>query len=584
MVTERQFAGRRMEYLGSPAGRPTARGGAIAARIVGLMMVILFVGDAALADFLVQPMLLRRTVQPGRRITVELMLQDMDPQQAETITLSLAELSQNPDSSWVELQPDDPNLSRFPTRSCRNWIAIPPEPILVPPFRQVPFTVQIDVPGGVSGFYFAAIIAETAPTPLADATGTVTMTQFAMVVPVVLEVQSLALPRKIALTDASLEYRPATAENPAFSLAAVDIANDGGTFSSIMPVVRLWGQSGGHWRKIVEANVGETGILPGAKLHLLHDLGRPLAPGTYRMEAFLYVDGRRGDVLDKQFKFEGDPTIAGNVHADVPLDIEPADTFLEIVPGATRSAAIRVANGSEEMVQVQAEFALPADMQSASNSRGVRGDDLSCADWVTVEPREFTMNGYSRTNLRVLARMPAGAAQYPCYYGTLTLRIFYRDGQFAGTKKTNICVQNKQVPGTPLLAATVLTVSETGPSRYLVVGGYMNAGEMYLTPACQGDLSALGVGGVATFKRFLMSSESLGQKGILLPFQARSFSGVLDLSDVPQGAYFLTSIVRFAGGPAEGVQKQVGLQVTEQGGRKYARMMEAQQVVPLKLQ
>ena len=59
---------------------------------------------------------------------------------------------------------------------------------------------------------------------------------------------------------------------------------------------------------------------------------------------------------------------------------------------------------------------------------------------------------------------------------------------------------------------------------------------------------------------------------------------MLDLSDVPQGAYFLTSIVRFAGGPAEGVQKQVGLQVTEQGGRKYARMMEAQQVVPLKLQ
>jgi hypothetical protein len=584
MVTERQFAGRRMEHSGLPTGRSTARGSAVAARAIGLVMVILFVGDAALADFLVQPMLLRRAVQPGRRITVELMLQNMDPQNAETITLGLAELSQNRDASWIELQPDDPNLSEFPVRSCRSWIAIPPEPLLVPPYRQVPFTVQIDVPGGVSGFYFAAIVASTAPTTITDETGTVSTTQFAMVVPVVLEVQNLVLPRKISVTGAGLEYRPATVENPAFTLASVDIANDGGTFSSIMPVIRLWGQSGGHWRKVLDAPVGETGILPGAKLHLLHDLGRPLAPGTYRMEAFLYVDGRRGDVLEKQLKFEGDPTIAGNVHADVPLDIEPVDTFLEIVPGATRSGAIRVANGSEEMVTVQAQLALPVDMQSASNSRGVRGDDLSCADWVTVEPREFTMNGYSRTNLRVLARMPRGAAQYPCYYGTLTLRVFYRDGQFAGTKQTNICVQNKQVPGTPLLAATVLTASETGPSRYLVVGGYMNAGEMYLTPSCQGDLSALGVGGVATFKRFLMSSESLGQKGILLPFQARSFSGVLDLSDVPEGAYFLTSIVRFPGGPAGGVQKQVGLQVTEQGGRKYARMMEAQQVVPLKLQ
>ena len=315
----------------------------------------------------------------------------------------------------------------------------------MPRYKQVPFTVQIDVPPATRGFYFASIIAETSSAGITDETGVVTPTKFAMIVPVILEVQSGAVTHRVSLADVGLEFRAATTESPAFTFAAVDIVNTGGSFSSIMPVVRVWGQSAGHWRKVLEATVGETGIIPGAKLHLLKDVGKPLASGSYQIEAFLYVDGRRGDVLKKVIKFDGDPTLAGNIAVDVPLDLQPTDTVLEIVPGATRSTGIQITNGSEESVRVETEFALPADMQSMSNSRGVRGDDLSCADWVTVEPRQFTMNGYSRTNLRAVARMPKGVAQYPCHDGTLKLRIFYRDGKPAGTRETYICIQNKKV-------------------------------------------------------------------------------------------------------------------------------------------
>ena len=119
---ERHFALGKMGFGGGQLGRPTACGGGVAARVIGLLLVVLLAGDAAFADFLVQPMLLRRTVQPGKRITVEFMLQNMDPQKEETITLSLAELSQGSDASWVDLRPDDPNLSKYAIRSCRNWM------------------------------------------------------------------------------------------------------------------------------------------------------------------------------------------------------------------------------------------------------------------------------------------------------------------------------------------------------------------------------------------------------------------------------------------------------------------------------
>jgi hypothetical protein len=584
MVTETQFTQGKRECCGGETGRPAGWRSPTTTRIIGLVMVVLLTGDAAFAEFLIQPMLLRRTVQPGKRITVEMLLQNMDPQKTEAVSLSLMELSQEVDATWKDLRPDDPNLSKYPVRSCRTWVAIPPDRIVVPPYKQVPFTVQLDVPAGTRGFYFASLVAETEAEPVTAENGLVTQTKFSMVCPIVLEVQSLPMPHKVALTDVGLMFRPATTVSPATSLLAVDVANPGGTFSSIMPVVRLWGQAGGHWRKFLEASVGETAILPDGKLHLLHDAGRPLGSGLYRVEAFLYVDGRRADRLQKEVQFEGDPAVKGGAKQDVPLDVQPTDTFLEIVPGATRSAAIQVVNGSEEGIRVETEFSLPADMQSAQNSRGVRGDDLSCADWVTIEPRQFAMNGYSRTNLRIIARMPKGTAQYPCYYGTLKLRVFYRDGQLAGSKETYICIQNKQVPAVPLVAATVLTLSETGPSRYMVAAGYMNAGEMYLTPSCVGDLSVLGVGGVTTYKRFLMSSETFGQKGVLLPFQARSFSGVLDLSDVPPGAYYVTSILKWPGGNTDGLQDQRTILVTEQGGRKYARMTETAQPVPIRMQ
>ena len=105
--------------------------------------------------------------------------------------------------------------------------------------------------------------------------------------------------------------------------------------------------------------------------------------------------------------------------------------FLDIVPGATRTTALQVTNGSEEEVTVNAELLVPEQMHLAVNGRGVKGDDLACTGWVTVSPSTFTLRGHARRNLTVMAKMPKEATKYPSYYGTLKLHVSYADGKSA---------------------------------------------------------------------------------------------------------------------------------------------------------
>jgi hypothetical protein len=583
MMGQKRFTYAKAGLLSGQAGGSEAGGTGTAGRIIGLLVILLLAGDSAFADLLVQPILLRMTVQPGKRYTRELKLENADPREGETLTLRLAELTQKEDSSWTEFRADDPDFSKAVVRSCVSWLTLPPGEIKLGGYQILPFSLQIEVPAGTRGFFFAAIVAATTPKPVTAPDGTATLMNVEFVVPVILEVQSMPMRQDISLTDVGLSYQAQQGETPAANNVVIDIANNGGTFSGLLPIVRLWEKSGGHWRRFSEVKFPEISIMPGVKLHVPQSVGQALPSGTYQLEAALYVDNRRGPIIKKTVQFEGDPTLAKTLRGQAALAVAPSSLFLEIVPGATRTTALQVTNGSEEDVTVNAELIVPEQMHLAVNGRGVNGDDLGCSGWVTLEPSTFTLRGHGRRNLTILARMPKESTKYASYYGTLRLHVSYADGKSAGVREALICAQNKQVAATPFLGATVLTISESGPSRYFASATFSNGGETHVTAlSCQGVLSIVGGGGggAAVAKRFLMSSEQFGQRGAMLPFDVRSFSGVLDLSNVAPGAYYMTSILNYPGGPADGIQRQIIIEVTEQGGRKYARMVGTSDSAP----
>jgi hypothetical protein len=580
---QKRFTHAKAELLASQAGGSEAGGTRTVGRIIGLLVILLLACNSAFADLLVQPILLRMTVQPGKRYTRELKLENASPRETETLTLRFAELTQKADSSWTEFRAGDPNFSKAVVRSCVSWLTLPPGEIKLGSYQILPFNLQIEVPAGTRGFFFAAIVATTAPKPVTLPNGAATAMNMEFVVPVILEVQSVPMKQDISLADVGLSYQAQQGETPAANNVVLDIANNGGTFSGLLPIVRLWEQSGGHWRRFSEVKFPEISSMPGVKLHVQQSVGQALPSGTYQLEAALYVDNRRGPIIKKTVQFEGDPTLAKTLRGQASLAVAPSSLFLEIVPGATRTTSLQVTNGSEEDVTVNAELIVPEQMHLAVNGRGVPGDDLGCSGWVTLEPSTFTLRGHARRNLTILAKMPKESTKYPSYYGTLRLHVSYADGKSAGVREALICAQNKQVAATPILGATVLTISESGPSRYFASATFSNGGETHVTAlSCQGVLSIVGAGGggAAVAKRFLMSSEQFGQRGAMLPFDVRSFSGVLDLSDVAPGPYYMTSILSYPGGPAEGLQRQITIEVTEQGGRKYARMVGTSESAP----
>ena len=301
------------------------------------------------------------------------------------------------------------------------------------------------------------------------------------------------------------------------------------------------------------------------------------------MEAYLFVDGRRGDVLKKIITFKsGDPTLISPV-GQVALKVQPAEIVMDILPGGTRSMSVLVINGSEEEVKVQAETILPENMKAATTGTGTPGEELGCDQWVTLAPKEFSLKGHVQRSVSVLARMPKEATKHRDYYATLRLHVSYADGKSAGTRDALICVQNKKVADQPTVAAPVLTIAEMSPSRYMASASFINTGATHANGlTCQGMLNLIGAGGggASILTRFLMTSEAFGQTGILLPIEARSFSGVLDISNVPAGDYFVTTVLRWPEGPADGVQKQITIHVSDEGGRKVARMVDLAGVAP----
>jgi hypothetical protein len=233
-----------------------------------------------------------------------------------------------------------------------------------------------------------------------------------------------------------------------------------------------------------------------------------------------------------------------------------------------------VINASDEAVTVTAELSLPEHMRGAVGARGVPGESFGCSDWVTVEPKQFSLPGHGRQNLRVVARMPnPPAAVLANYYATIKLTATYPDGKSGGVTTARLCVRNRTTPATPQIDNLVLTIAGTTPSRYLASARFINNGDAHVLPKCRAAL--ISAGDQSVWTRFILSSEGLGGTGMLLPMDTRNFSGVLDVSNVAVGLYRLAVQLEYPGGRA---QKSIAIDVVEGPTGKVANILPIDRV------
>jgi hypothetical protein len=504
------------------------------------------------AQIMVQPMMIDLSVRAGGTITQDITIQNMSKNSTETVDLTVLELDQGEEGMWMAVEPN--MVAELSNRSsCRQWIDLSNAAVVLKPVSSVPVKMTLKVPRRSRGFYCAAILVQKRIP--ASAVGIVVTVNY--LVPVLIGIIDKPLRRNVEINDIGLEFQQAIGENPATVIATMGIGNEGATFSDLRALARIRNFSEGHWKVITIADFERVGIIPGAKLNLKSDIGRPLPSGKYQVSGVLFADGQRVKQIEKEIDFVGDPNVK-RVASDAELFLTPRDIIIENVSGGgSRSTTLKVSSFSDDTIEIKTALSMPPILLGSLGD--LNGRELNCAGWVEVEPAEFTLSNNASRNIRITAKMPDSVGAHPWFYANLTFQATYKDGQNAGRKTVFVCVGNKNVQSKPSPRAVRLSVAAMEGSRYIVVARFANYGDVHFNPKCEGSL-ANPEG--ATVREIAFS----GQSGLMLPFDAREFAAAVDFSGVKSGIYRLSGSMEYATGGR--VDIQVPIQVSGQGSEK----------------
>ena len=538
--------------------------------IIAIGVALLVSAGPAFGQFTVQPMKLEIQVTPGKLVRTTLQVQSFDPDAIHTIYMKTTDLSQLDNGEWAIIEPNDltdPNSPHYgfdisKLSSCKDWISFSPSSFQLEPQQAVPVEVTVRVDRGVRVFYGAGILASTSPM---QGVGDVSVV-VRFYVPVIIEIQDRPARADVQAADVGLELlegTDSTGRDWSRSLATMNIENNGGSYSRIKPIVRIWTFSQGHWRIITTTDFEEKSIIPGVKFQVKAPVRKPLPKGKYKVAGYLYVDGRRRKKVEKEIDYVGEKKATG-VAEDAPLDLDPMDVTIDGIPGGTRTTILKVYNASKETVNVRTAMGLQKILEH--NARGdLKGEDLDCTEWITVTPEQFTLRGDGGSvNLRVTAKMPELTAAYPSYFTLLALWASYPDGKDAGYTTTNICLRNSKIEAKPVAAAIKVVPQTLGDSKYLVVTKFGNNGSVQFVPirVKAGLVMPNGIHRVSTFLS--------GDPSLMLPFEEREFSGVLDLSVIPADTYTLAAAIEYA--PKQWESVQMAVQVSTEGEERILKV------------
>lgn len=521
-------------------------------------------------SFTITPMKVEAQITAGKTVTSVLNIQNLDPNSAHTIDLTLVELTQSTQGSWMIVDPNlinDPNAEEFGfdlrrLSSCRSWIRLRNNSVTLQPLQFAPVELSIRVGRGLKGFHTAGILATVRPRP--DMTDVAVSLRF--LVPVVVEIETRPIRPQIRANDVGLQFVPASEAGLATTFVTMTVQNDGGTLSQLKPIARVYAFSKNHWHLVTTTEFDEKRIIPGAILILNADIRKSLPSGKYKVQGELYVDGRRTKRVEKVFDFKGDPTIT-RVAADAPLDLKPLDLMIECSPGSLRAETITVYNASDETINIQTAKGLQPDLQQKVIGN-VRGTDLDCTSWLQITPENFTLpGGGGRKRVQVVAKLPVGVT-HPCYYSLLALWASYPDGQRAGYRTANVFVKNSNIVVEPAALGLNVRLQELDGSKYLVTATFRNLKTVHFKPlsAKAGVIPTTGPGAMTVPQ---ISTYLSGDPSPMLPFEERTFSGDLDFSTVPAGRYFLTGRLEYAPGQIERPKRLIDVSV--QGDRRVVQ-------------
>jgi hypothetical protein len=157
----------------------------------------------------------------------------------------------------------------------------------------------------------------------------------------------------------------------------------------------------------------------------------------------------------------------------------------------------------------------------------------------------------------------------PCYYALLGFVSSYADGQSGGVTTAPISVANQNINVEPFVYGMTLKPALKGGSEYYVVARYGNFGRIHFTPLrCRAAIVD------STGEPKAMAALISRKTNMILPLEARDYSGVIDISRVPVGTYRLAAELKYGPDLTDKADKQIGIRVMAQGGQKVIEVLQ----------
>jgi len=536
-------------------------------------MTLLFSALPASGQYMVQPAKLELSTKVRTELEPELMIHNLDPNQVHEISLKIVELSQKESGEWLIYDPEPNTVDNIPgfdvskLSSCSGWIRLEKELVTLDPYGDEKVKLHIRVPSGTKGCYGAGVLCSMRVNEVGE-----TQVPFILrvLVPIIIKIETRPPRSAVVLKDVNMEYRDGK------TFVKMNIDNEGLTYPRLLPMCRIWALSNdGHYRLIETHEFHDIGILPGVKLALESDIGRSLPSGNYKVIGGVYVDQMPSKKVEKVIDYQGDPTKT-TAQAEAPLDLDPLDVTIRTKPGSSRYVDLEIRNASDEQVTIKGVFGIPRVLATGAGTMEASGQDLTCPSWLKIVPDTLTLDSYAKRKVRIIADMPDSAIAHSNYYALLGLYSYYPDGQQAGTTLANVCVSNTDALVEPKVVGKQLYFeqSDSENAKYLVISQFINMGTIHVTPRrCRVGIVDPAVSPVP------MVTASLGSRdlGMLLPFESRSYSEIIDLSSLDDGRYVFEVVLEYEQGRAE---RQVQMTITTEGKVKVPRIERQQEQLP----
>lgn len=425
-------------------------------------------------------------------------------------------------------------------RPCVDWLKASPEAVDLRPREIREVTVRVVAPRSARGTYCAALVTnpeprKTKPAQVAEGSDVVVGMVFRVAVVVDITVIGPTPTQSCQLTGATLTHvttgegvqaRESTA-------AVVTARNAGETAMRVRPRITVSSDKSGRPVRIWSGTSEPVRIYPEAERDITVDTGRLWPGGKYDIRVMLEAEGSR--VADEETTVELPQPTGGTVAqlGDIPLQITPQFSQLDVRPGMSRTMLVNVANLADVAARLRVQPLMPNEIKTLINRSGGEVPSFSCDEWLEVQPAEFELAPGRSRKVRILARVPQDAT------GSYYARLLFQ----ATDPSDTIHVQAETLawvatPGQVTRQAELgpLQVAAVGGSKYTAKVTLSNTGNIHFEP--KASVAVLGIMGGA-----LAATPMTSDKPLVLRSAETTLAGELDLKSLDNGDYDLKCVV-----------------------------------------